>query len=374
MNPVTWKKHEGKILSEEDFVIPIAQQEQICKFYSIPGTLLNVDKKFGTSTFLDVLQHVDKAQNMQALVNDDGKILSIIDPKSTYITDTEFDDMIERLNKVGLNTTEEQQLEGATRKVHLDINIIDSDSFLEDVFKRRIMVERLASGGCYMSLDLLRLACTNGMLMSDKQFQSISRNKPFDDSTLTTYMSDMHAFSLKGYLENLWYKNGKMIQASVADFYGMRKTLADVVDSEVAELYFPTAPIEEHYAAQDIDVKEINNNLRSRMPAGVTYYDCFNILTNGVKQAKEYTLEDQIRVATWCKPSRIQQLKQSDISFSGVPHYDANLIKALKGDTALDAGTQLLLDVHAGKSVTPTQPVTQPVMEPAMANEPDDFE
>lgn len=330
LNPRNWKKVDNQIVAEDNRIVELEVQKQLLDFYGVPGTLLNVDKKYGTNTVLEVLRNVPKIDEMQVLTDED-KIVSVIDPKSKFISDDDFNKMCEKLNEAKLNAVEVKNSKG-TRQMSYELEATDDDNFIGDLFKRKVLVERKNTGGVYMSLDLLRLACTNGMLVNDKQFYKFSRVNPFEDAAMKAYMSDMHAMSLKDYLNSLWYKDGELIGASVADFIGMKKTLEQITDSDVADMYFPMDPILNHYGSQGIDVESINNNLRSRMPSGLSYYDVYNILTNGVKQAVDITLEDRIKVAAWTTPSRIRQVKQSAVHFEGRPHFDMNLVESLKGD------------------------------------------
>ena len=324
-----WNQTGASIVTGEGLVLGTAQQKDVAKFFKVPATLLSVDANHGTSTFTTVLRTIPETKKVKLLVDASDEVVSVIDPKSTFITDEQYEETIDKIARMGFEAKEESR--GPVRKTRFDI--VDShDSFLGDAFKRRLMVERCLNGGMFMSLDLLRLACTNGMLVPDNQFKHLARNKAFDDGILQTFVTDLASLSLDDYLTQLWQKDGQFVQASVSDFLGMKRTLATITDKEVADQYFPEDPIDAHYSAQNIDLTRINDRLRSRMPSGLSYYDCFNILTHGVKQATDYTLEDEIKVANWAKPSRLLQLKQSDISFHGVPLFDERVIQVLKGD------------------------------------------
>lgn len=331
MSPRNWKVQDGHLVGEDNLEITQSLKSDLCKLYSVPATLLNVDKKFGTNTFLDVFKHNDSASDLQALVSD-NKILSFIDPKSKFIDDSAFESMLSQLSSVGENTITKDLDDGATKIGTIELPIVNSDSCFKDVFKRRISLERKKTGGTFLSMDLLRLACTNGMLVADKQFYMLSRQVPFSSEQLASFSSDIYALDLQQYLERLWTKDGEPVQASVADFFDMKHCLQNATDAEVADMYFPTEPIIGCYESQGIDVSAINNSLRTKLPAGISYYQCFNILTNGIKQAGDISLSDRIALAKFSSPKKISQLKNSDIHYDYAPKFDSKVIETLMGD------------------------------------------
>lgn len=330
-----WQVKGNQTFLEDGILVDERNKMELSRFLKVPGTLVQVDKKFGTRTFLDVLLTQEPASELQAIIEEvDGKLklLSFIDPKSTFISDETFNIMVEAFQKLKLEPVEAKVRNSASRRVVFDLHQEDSDNFMADAFKRQIVLDRLPQGGSSLSLDTIRLICTNGAKLSDKQFSRVSRNNVFDEQIINTFTSDMLTFRLNEYLENLWKRDGEFIEASVADYYNMRHTLATLVDEEAADIFYPTWPIEDHYSAQDIDLSKINNHLRSRMPSGISYYDCFNILTNGIKQAGPLTMEEQIAVARYAKPAIMKQVRESDIHWEGKPHFELDRIKVLMGD------------------------------------------
>ena len=79
---------------------------------------------------------------------------------------------------------------------------------------------------------------------------------------------------------------------------------------------------------------KIARPVQAKLPAGVTYFDTFNILTNGIKRAEEITLKEEIEVGRWARPSYLKQLREADIAFHGRPKFSEAVIQRLKGDVA----------------------------------------
>lgn len=321
----------GTDLGNSEVTIPRKMVEDLCKYHKLPTTLLGIDAKYGLNTTLELLQK--QVKDIDVLVDDNGKALSVLDPKSTFVTDEEFDEKVEDLKLLCDFEKDDTRLVGAEKKVTLSFPIAkENDSFIGDLFQKRLDIVRLPQGGVAMNLGLLRLICTNGCMTMDKEYNHMSRRGMFSIEGLQQFANLLGGVNLQTYFENLWTKDGEMLEASVSDFLGMKRTLTQITDKDIADYYFNAEPIEDHYLQQNVDIYKVNDKLRSRMPSGMTYYDAFNVLTNAVKQAPDSTLQDRIQVASWAKPSRLLQLKQSAISYHGRPYYSEQRIAHLKGD------------------------------------------
>lgn len=191
----------------------------------------------------------------------------------------------------------------------------------------------MAQGGVYCTAALLRLACTNGMLVADSQYRDLFRKEINEEKMLENFQAVMNLNTTE-YFQKMFSKDGKWFEASVADYMGMRQTLINICGKEIADSYFPTAPIFEHYSSQNIQVDKIARPVQAKLPAGVTYFDTFNILTNGIKRAEGISLKEEIEVGRWARPSYLKQLREADIAFHGRPKFPEAVIQRLKGDAA----------------------------------------
>lgn len=316
----------GDFKTAEGFILSEKQRKDLCKFNSVPESVINIDKKFSTRTTLDVLR---AAQAAPAFIVEDGKILSVLDNRSKFVSDQEFDSMLEGVNLKYFDF--DVVTNGASKKYVYTLSETESDAVFGDVYKRRVVIERLPQGGVSFNGSLLRLACTNGMLIPDAQFRKAFRNNVSADNinVLTDYMLSL---SVEDYLKNLFTKDGEPLEASVADYFGMRTTLKKFIEEDDAEVFYPEEPIVNFYQSQGTDVKSLSRTAQSNMRSGVSYYDCFNILTNAIKLAEKLTLDEEIEVARWVKPSKILEIKNIK-TYTGAPSFDKGLLKALRGDT-----------------------------------------
>ena len=392
----------------KDLVMNKAVQFDVCKYYGIPATLINVDEKYHTNTFLDVLNrskfnsisflintdllnnHLDnKSNGSNMLLSKDSSngnsagtlkpdasqsavspinvspskvspIVSVIDPRSHYFTDSEFDSMINLFSESFKSVTkidpsnnlkvryeslhEEVPLNGnASKSVVIDFPdpssvSFDTDNGKEDFYKKQIILSRLPQGGVSLNSSVLRLACTNGMYVRSKDLSFQSRVNLLQASDFQSILLQIQSMDIQKFFHSLFFNKGKLLPASVSDFMDMSHTLSTILSKSIetpaslVDSYFPIQPIFDFYAAQDIDITTINSKLRSRMPSGLSYFEVFNFLTNGVKRASNLSLSDMLDVSKYASPAKIRQLNDSFVNFSGAPSFDEKLVKTCMGD------------------------------------------
>lgn len=319
-----YKTAEGLELSDQ-------QVREICKYFSVPETLVNVDNKFGTTTALDVLNKTKFTEGMEVIMEGD-KIISVLDPKSKFVTDLNFDTLISKVCDMGLDISN-TKVNGAQKRVTFDLKETATDSFMDDVFKRQIHIDRLSEGGIRINSAFLRLACTNGMLVPDSTMMKLIRSGKVNDDQLSHWLGDMGALDVETWFKKKLFIDGAPVDASVADYMGMRGTLRDLTDDEVADFYFPVYNIADFYGRQDIDITKTPRDILKNLRSGLSYYDCYNILTHGVKQAEELTLQNEIDIARWVKPTTLRyNHTMLGRNIQGMPHFDHHMIQILKGD------------------------------------------
>lgn len=329
-NTREWQRADGGYLTPEGLLMTDKELKDVCTFYKIPATLINVDNTFKTNTLLDVVRVA--APKIQ-IIDQDG-VLQVLDPKSKFVSDEEFDQIIELAqDKTGLEFSTTSL--GLSKRVAFKSKMSDSDSFIGDLFEKSFTIERLPHGGINFATALLRLVCTNGMVIPDSQYKSLIRSGLVDAPVLTAFSDAVQNFNVDEYFKNLFFKNGEALHASVADYLGMKSTLKSITDNDdIVDLLFPMEGITQFYASQDIDLSGLSRSTLNKLPSGLKYYECFNILTHGAKSA-EKTLDNEIKVASWCRPSYLSQIKNSDVVFRGMPHFDAMQIKERMGDVIL---------------------------------------
>ena len=326
-----WEKKDGMVVTAEGYKLSEEQVGAQCDFLRVPKTLLNIDKEYNLDTTLQVLRAASVGEE-KLLVDDNGEVLSVLDHRSTFMEDDQFFETLKLVGDASVDAPCEVHKKGAAIRATYTLGEVSTDTVLGDVFHRQIIVERKPEGGVYVGTGLLRLICTNGCQVADKEYRQLYRNG-VNTETFSHLMSTIKSMDVTDYFSRLFSNNGKWIEASVADYMGMRKTLSDIVGNEVASEFFPVAPIYDHYKAQNIEVNKMSRTIQQKLPAGVTYFDAFNIMTNGCKRAADtIKLSDEIEVANWARPSKLKQLRESDIQHHGMPQFPKQLIQRLKGD------------------------------------------
>lgn len=299
------------------------QVKNLGKFYGIPEALHNVDKKFGTSTFNEVL--CAATPTIEVLVENNQ--VQVLDPKSRFMDDTEF---LSLIDSSGFQP--EIKSEGFQKTATVKLDAKDSDSFLKDAFSRRWHITRRAEGGVSFSTEIVRLACTNGLTIPDKQFSGFIRNAKVDTAYISGFNDSAEAFDVDAYLKGMFTVNGEPVSCSVSDMLEMHKCLSDLTQDDVADMLFPIPTIEAFYANQNIDISKLSRKFLEKLPSGLTYYECLNILTNGAKSMVEPTIDNQIKVARFCTPKRMSALKDVDLVFQGAPRFNKEQIHSWMGD------------------------------------------
>lgn len=303
------------------------QVKNIENFYGIPATLHSVDKKFNTRTFRDVLEAA--APTLELLVENDK--VQVLDPRSSFMKDEEFDQLITIAEQVS-GISADRSNGTFQRQAVIKLKDSDSDSFLGDVFARSWTVVRRAEGGLSFSTDITRLACTNGMVIPDKQFSGFIRSAKVEQAYLTGFHDTAVGFSVEQYMKSLFMHNGNPIQCSLADLQEMHQCLSNLTQDDLADMLFPVAQVQEFYAAQNIDITKLARKYLDKLPTGLSYYQALNILTNGAKAMVEKTIDNQIKVARFCQPKRMQDMKDVDLHWEGLPVFSEVQIHTMMGD------------------------------------------
>lgn len=297
----------------------------ILDYNRVPTTLMTVDQRFGTHTTADVLQSLED-KTIDAMV--EGDRVQILNPKADWISDEQFESI---LGRYGL---EDSKISGSTfgKTATLVLPANDKDNFLGDVFNREIKVDRLPEGGVHFNLGLTRLACTNGMRVKESDYNYKCRLLAAMSGEVERIIGAAKEFNLDEYFRSMFMKDGKWLPLSVADFLEMKKVLTSLTNEDIANMYYSTEQIDNTYMAQGIDITKIGQKYLNKLPSGITYYQGFNILTNAAKQIEEPTLQDQITVASFLKPSKLESMKATELNYDKVPMYSDYYIHSLMGD------------------------------------------
>lgn len=325
----------GQFITPEGFVLEDKKvKAKVCKFNSVPETLINVDDRFGTTTAMDVLKKAAKKPS-QFLVDDEGKVLSVLDPRNKFMSDSDYENVVTVFDSMGLTDHMEDPKvwDGVTRRTIFKMSAVEKhDKFVDDLFHRELIFERKNDGGVYLGIGLLRLACTNGMLVPEGQFRKIIRSAKVDEEMCKFFKAEAESFLIDKYMHDLFFDGDRPYMASVENYLAMRDTLKKATDEDIASLYYPLDPIVEHYSSQGIDVTSTPRRILSHLPSGLEYYKCFNILTNGVKKAEELDLAREIEVGRYASASQMRFVRAEDIHFEGMPHFSDTTVHHLMGD------------------------------------------
>lgn len=312
-----------KDFSFDGLTLSPAQVKNLGKFYGIPEALHSVDKKFGTSTFHEVLQAA--TPTLEFLVENDK--VQVLDPKSKFLDDTEFLSLIE-----SSGFTPDIETKGFQKTATVKLASKDSDSFLKDAFSRQWTITRRAEGGLSFSTEIIRLACTNGLTIPDKQFSGFIRNANVDNTYISGFHNSAESFDVDSYLKGLFTVAGEPVQCSVSDMMEMHKCLADLTQDDIADMLFPITSVTDFYANQNIDVKTLSRKYLEKLPSGLSYYEALNILTNGAKSMIEPNIDNQIRIAKFCTPKRMSAMQNVELVFQGAPRFNRDQIHSWMGD------------------------------------------
>lgn len=327
MEQVTIKTKDLNARFEVDGISLESQFGNIEQFYGIPHTLHTVDKKFKTDTFREVLQAA--AQELTLLVEDDK--IQVLDPRSRFLNDNEFDQLISLTENI-TGKQVKQNKNKFQRQAVVALEQTDTDSFLGDIFEKTWTITRRAEGGLSFSTDIIRQICTNGAKIQDKQFYGFIRNSTVDNAFLTSFHDTANGFSVEAYLSQLFTHNGTPVQCSLADLKEMHQCLLDLTEDNLADVLFPIEAITAFYAMQNIDVNSLPRKYLDKLPTGLTYYQAFQILTNGTKSMVEKTIDNEIKVSNFAKPKRIQNMKDVDLHWEGIPQFTSLQLQTWMGD------------------------------------------
>lgn len=304
------------------------QVKNMGRFYGIPEALHNVDRKFGTNTFREVLQAATKELNV--LHDDNTGGIQLLDPRSVYLDDDKFDQLISSIQgDPQVSSTKFQ------KQAIYKIKPSDTDNFVGDVFGKQLVVTRKAEGGISVNTELMRQVCSNGLVLPDKQFsQTMRKPSKLTAELFSAYFDAAEAFNVDEYLSALFNNDGNPVQASLADVYKMKDCLIDVTeDTDFADMLFQTARMEEFYKSQGINVAELSRQYLDKLPSGLTYYQALNILTSGAKVEASPSIDNKIKVASFCTPQKMKSLKNvADLQFSGMPTFSNAEIHLWMGD------------------------------------------
>jgi hypothetical protein len=329
--PVSAFRHTSEGYKIGDFSLPYKQASELCRYHSVPETVVNIDRKYYVDTAAQVLQSVTDKLSFHKFDQPDGTvILQPLHPKKDFATDEQLK-QLEGSLKEFFPSVEIKDNKFGEKTLITQFPIVDEDSYLEDVFSRRFRVVRNPEGGINFSTQLLRLACTNGQLVADRS-HSI-HFKTLNNVNITPYVQQfvdlIEKFNLRDYLSQLFTRDGEPLPASVSDYLGMRNTLLRYVSEDVVETSFPMEKIKNFYLLQDIDLDKMNKNLTNSLPTGLTYYQAFCAMTHAIKQGENN--EASIDISRWATPSRLQQ-RGKLVQFSGTPQYTEKEIKVFMGD------------------------------------------
>lgn len=314
--------------SFDGVTLSVDNLKQIEMYYKIPATLRNVDKKFKTDTFRTVLEAA--TSNMQLLV-DDNNMVQVLDPKSKFMQNDEFNQLLDIAEKE-VGSSYNLTKSGFETSATFDVNDKDDDSFVGDLFKRRMKIVRRAEGGLSFNTSVIRLACTNGLEVADKQFTGFIRNASADNVYIRNFYDSVDNFSVKKYFEGVFKKDGKFVPCSVGDLSEMHSCLQGLTDDGVADMLFPMSTIKEFYDAQGIDIDNLARKYLDKLPTGLTYYQALNILTNGAKQMIDDNIDNKVKIARFCSPRRIQQMQDTELHWRGNPTFSQDQISSWMGD------------------------------------------
>jgi hypothetical protein len=329
---LTWEGTSKQLKTESGLSLERKSIESALDYLKVPKTLLQIDDKYGTQTLLPVMRAAIKPDTkMNLLVDENDKVVSVVDPRSKFVQDNEFDEMRERVQAMGLSINNERQF-GVYREVEFNPNIDEDITVFGDAFRKSFLLVRQPEGGVYFGINLVRLICTNGCTVQEASSRKVFRSGVVTDPVMKQMIADLSLVDMNKYLINSFSKDGELYLASVSDFMGMKRTLADITDKDVADQYFMEEPIVDFYNSKGVDIKKVSISDAQNLSSGLSYFDTLNILTHAVKEKKELNLSDKIQVGKWMSPRNAKRLFYRNF-VKGQPKFNPDLISSLKGDS-----------------------------------------
>lgn len=326
-NPANWKRVLNGYELESGVVLNDALVGEALPYYKVPASTMAIDRMFEMTIVKDCLS---KVTNQVQVVFSEGEVVTVKNPKAAIVQEDVFKAGVERAGaKVGMKPFFREA--GFAFSAEFDFPEAKTDNMLGDLYRRRMRITRNPEGGVTTSSEFVRLVCSNGCVVSDRSY----RHESYDgvnEERIEGIFALMSGLSLDAFLTDKFTRGGEFFPASVANFFDMKKLLAKVTTKEHADECYPEAPIREHYLKGGVEIDKINRNLLHALPSGLSYYDCFNILTHGIKFAEQLTLNDKVAVGNFVSASKIDQIKKTTLHVSGEPVYPKGLVARLKGD------------------------------------------
>lgn len=321
MREITIKTSDLQNQTVFDDVDVMSCASDLCKYYSIPQTLLNVDNKFGTSTFKDVLQAA--TEKISFVVSDNG--YHALDPKSIFVNDKTFDSLKSIISK---SDNVQEMSRGLEKKIIFDISV-DEDSYVDDVYRKRVSITRLPQGGLYTSTELLRLACTNGNMVADSKYSKLLRTLGNAEQTVKSIIDQATEFDVASYLKSIFEVNGKPLMCSYGDMNEMSRFITSF---ELGDTPYPLDDIIRVYLEQGIEVEKLSQKNQCKLPTGFSYYEAVNVLTHAAKTLVPATTENHVKLASYFSPRRMRGLQDSSVVFQQSPEFSHEFKHKLMGD------------------------------------------
>ena len=321
MREITIKTSDLQNQTVFDDVDVMSCASDLCKYYSIPQTLLNVDSKFGTSTFKDVLQAA--TEKISFVVSDQG--YHALDPKSIFVNDKTFDAIKSSIAKT---TFVQEVSRGLETKFIFDVTT-DEEKYGEDIYRKRVSITRLPQGGLYTSTELLRLACTNGSMVADAKSSKLLRTLGNAEQTIKSITDQATEFDVETYLKSIFEVKGKPLMCSFGDMSEMSRFLTSF---DLGDTPYPLDDIIRVYLEQGIEVEKLSQKNQCKLPTGFSYYEAVNVLTHAAKTLVPSTTENNVRLASYFSPRRMRGLQDSSVVFQQSPEFSHEFKHKLMGD------------------------------------------
>lgn len=268
--------------------------------YRVPSALYGFQERSKVQFLEPILKTLP---DITAVLDDDEyQVRAIVHPKKEFVSDEQFQHAADILSRID---TEEFKI--------LDI----------DHWRYKGNVERPLQGGLLVNVALLRLACMNGATVSHSSYK-----KTFSAMPPVNYLKSLRLASPVEFLNQV-FGNDRL--ASVTDLEEMAK----VSSVENPLDYFPLDKVYHHYLEKaNLDLKKTSKELKKFLSSGLSYFNCFNILSYVTTHYAKPSFELNRNVGSFLsvsslKENEIRKLSQSQIT---APVFDSKAIEHLRGD------------------------------------------
>lgn len=291
--------------------------DSLCRYNRLPKVLFSLQERISTDFLNPILRNLPEVKAV--ISENDNTVLDIVHPNKEFISD-------ERLYE--LDT------------ILKDINSTSNDFvFNSDIFSYKSAIKRPLSGGLILEQQLLRLVCSNGLVVPASDFRVKFSTDPSDSDFKSSYNRLKGSTSFQSYFHNVF---GDDLNPRIATLFDLNKFISSSPLVENINDYYPFESISQHYQLQGLSIDKLPQVSLRNLSSGLTYYQCFNILTNLYSNivpatTPEQQLKNDITISNFLSPASVRDFEFSRIAHTlcTSPVIESKFVEHAMGDVCL---------------------------------------